>query len=59
LWLLAAYGCACLWTQRHQNRTLMPWVSAVLLANAIFFLVLVNFVTDPFEKLPASQVLSD
>jgi cytochrome c-type biogenesis protein CcmF len=59
LWLLAAYGCACLWTQRHQNRALMPWVSAVLLANASFFLVLVNFITDPFEKLPASQVLSD
>jgi cytochrome c-type biogenesis protein CcmF len=59
LWLLAAYGCACLWTQRHQNRALMPWVSAVLLANASFFLTLVNFITDPFEKLPASQVLSD
>ncbi|MBW1683439.1 MAG: heme lyase CcmF/NrfE family subunit [Deltaproteobacteria bacterium] len=59
LWLLAAYGCACLWTQRHQNRALMPWVSAVLLANASFFLVLVNFITDPFEKLPAAQILSD
>ena len=31
----------------------MPWVCAlVLLANAAFFLVLLNFVTDPFEKLP-------
>ena len=59
LWMLLAYGGACVVTQRHQNRTLMPWVSAVFLANASFFLVLLVFVTDPFEKLPPSHVLSD
>ena len=31
----------------------------VLLANATFFLVLLCFVTDPFEKLPHSVALSD
>ena len=59
LWMLLAYGSACVISQRNQNRRLMPWVSAVLLANAIFFLVLLVFVTDPFEKLPPSHVLSD
>ncbi len=59
LWMLLAYGGACLWFNRDKNRTLMPWVVAVLLANAIFFLVLVNFITDPFERLAAADVASD
>jgi cytochrome c-type biogenesis protein CcmF len=59
LWMLLVYATACVWSQRHQNRTLMPWVVAVLLANAAFFLVLLNFVTDPFERIPMSQPPSD
>jgi cytochrome c-type biogenesis protein CcmF len=37
----------------------MPWVVSVLLANAIFFLVLVNFVTNPFERMAPGEVPSD
>ena len=61
LWvfMLCAYAAACLWSNRSQNRTLMPWVTAVLQANVIFFLVLLCFVTDPFEKLPPGHTLSD
>ena len=59
LWMLTAYGAACLWFNRRANRTLMPWVVSVLLANGIFFLVLLNLVTDPFEKLPPGHVMSD
>jgi len=59
LWMLCAYASACLWFHRNTARTLMPWVSAVFLANAIFFLVLLNLVTDPFERLPAGHVMSD
>jgi len=61
LWafMLGIYGAVTVWANRHQNRTLMPWVAAVLLANACFFLVLLNFVTIPFEKLPLGRVLSD
>jgi len=59
LWMVLAYGAASVALNRRQNRSLMPWVSAVLLANATFFLVLTNFVTEPFEKLPPGQVLSD
>jgi len=61
LWLfvLCAYAAACLALQRGANRTLIPWVCSVLLANAVFFLVLLCFVSDPFEKLPPSHVLSD
>ncbi len=59
LWMLGAYASACLVFQRRQNRTLVPWIVVVLLANAIFFLVLLNFVTNPFEKLPAGRLMSD
>jgi cytochrome c-type biogenesis protein CcmF len=59
LWMLTAYGTACTWHHRHRNRALMPWVVAVLLANAAFFLVLTSFVTSPFRKLPPGEVLSD
>jgi cytochrome c-type biogenesis protein CcmF len=57
--MLMGYAIACVLTQRRHNRTLMPWVIAVLLANACFFLVLLVFVTNPFEKLPPIHVLTD
>jgi cytochrome c-type biogenesis protein CcmF len=59
LWMLLAYGSVCVWANRTKNRTLMPWVVAVMLANAIFFLVLVIFITDPFERLAPANVASD
>ena len=59
LWMLAAYAGVAVWNHRGRHRGLMPWVCAILLANALFFLVLTNFVTVPFEKLPPQQVLSD
>ncbi len=40
------------WQNREQNRELMPWVTATLMTVAAFFLALVTFITDPFERLP-------
>jgi cytochrome c-type biogenesis protein CcmF len=57
-WMLAAYSTAAVLVNRRQ-KTLLPWVCAVLLGNSAFFLVLLDFVTNPFEKLPAGHVLSD
>ncbi len=37
---------------RERNRELMPWVVAVLMVIAVFFLGMVTFITDPFERLP-------
>ena len=59
LWMLMAYAAASVAFNRHKNRALMPWVVAVLLANAIFFLVLVAFVTEPFERFAPGDTLSD
>ena len=57
-WMLAAYSTAAVLVSRRLT-TLLPWVCAVLLGNGAFFLVLLDFVTNPFDKLPAGQVLSD
>lgn len=59
LWLLCVYGSAAVWTNRKSSPVLMPWVIATLLLNALFFLVLTNFITDPFERLPPTHVFSD
>ncbi len=59
LWMLMAYSAACVWFHRKKNRTLMPWVVAVLLANALFFLVMVGFVSQPFEMMQPGDTLSD
>ena len=59
LWMLCAYAAGAVLVSGRRSRSLMPWVSAMLLANAVFFLVLLTFVTNPFAKLPPSQVLSD
>jgi cytochrome c-type biogenesis protein CcmF len=58
-WMLAAYGAIAVFVNRRSNRSLMPWVVAVLLANACFFLVLLNFVTVPFERVPVGHAISD
>jgi cytochrome c-type biogenesis protein CcmF len=60
LWafMLAVYSAVAVVVNRR-HASLLPWVSAVLLANSAFFLVLLDFVTNPFEKLAPGEVMSD
>ena len=37
---------------RDKNRDQMPWVTATMLVVGAFFLSLLVFITDPFERLP-------
>ena len=37
---------------RDKNRDQMPWVTATMLIVGAFFLALLVFITDPFERLP-------
>ncbi|MBW2382062.1 MAG: heme lyase CcmF/NrfE family subunit [Deltaproteobacteria bacterium] len=61
LWsfLLLAFGSAGVFANRHTHRKLIPWVSVCLLANAAFFLVLLNFLDNPFQRLPHDAIISD
>ncbi len=58
-WMLTAYASVAVLGNRTQNRTLMPWVCVAMLANAAFFLWLVNFETLPFERVLPVNRLSD
>jgi len=61
LWLFVSlvYASAAVWHVRQRLPTQLPWAAAVLLGNAAFFLILLNFITNPFVKLPPPEVLSD
>ena len=59
VWMLCAFGASALFANRHRHRDLAPWVTLVLLGNAIFFLALLTFSTNPFEVVAAVHRVSD
>lgn len=64
LWVFISliYASAAMWLLRDSQRKLLPWVAAALLANAAFFLALIDLPQlqiNPFTKLPPGDVLSD
>ncbi len=49
---LAIYLGIVVLQNRRANLSLMPYVTAILLAIEAFFLLMLNFVSNPFERLP-------
>lgn len=49
--ILSAYSTFAMIGFRNQHRHLMPYVIATLLATSAFFLVIVLFAANPFQKL--------
>ncbi|HLK46527.1 MAG TPA: heme lyase CcmF/NrfE family subunit [Bryobacteraceae bacterium] len=52
-WLLSIYVAVVTFTNRKKHRDMMPYVTAVLLAVQSFFLLLNNFIANPFRMLAA------
>ncbi len=54
LWLLllCVYSFVVIRQNRDRNQELMPYVTATLMSTAVFFLIILNFVTPPFDTLP-------
>jgi cytochrome c-type biogenesis protein CcmF len=50
--ILTTMSTIALLQNRERNAALMPWVTATMMAITVFFLSLLVFVTDPFERLP-------
>src|SRR5262245_24564640 len=50
--VLTTFTTIVQWQNRERNRELMPYVTATLMTVTTFFLSLVVFITDPFERLP-------
>jgi cytochrome c-type biogenesis protein CcmF len=53
-WLLAVFAGVVLIQNRRQNKELTPYTVAVIMAVLTFFLGIVIFAANPFEKLPAT-----
>ncbi|HXB73764.1 MAG TPA: heme lyase CcmF/NrfE family subunit [Candidatus Acidoferrales bacterium] len=55
--LLATYASVVVFTNRRKHRDMMPWVVAVLTTIQTFFLVLNNFVANPFQMLATDKLI--
>jgi len=49
--ILTSISAVVIMQNRHRHRELMPYVVAVLMSIAMFFLLLLFFITPPFEML--------
>ena len=56
-WLLSTYAMVVTFTNRRRHRDMMPWVVAVLTTVQTFFLVLNNFIANPFQMLATDKLI--
>ncbi|MBV9504257.1 MAG: heme lyase CcmF/NrfE family subunit [Acidobacteriia bacterium] len=56
-WLLSTYATVVTFTNRRKHRDLMPWVVSVLAAVQFFFLLLNNFIANPFQMLAQDKLI--
>ena len=54
-WILSCYGTAAVLLNRERHRSMMPYAVAVLMVVQGFFLILNNFVANPFLLLAMNQ----
>ncbi|MFB3825196.1 MAG: heme lyase CcmF/NrfE family subunit [Bryobacteraceae bacterium] len=57
-WLLATYSAVVVFTNRRRHRQIMPWVTAVLMTVQAFFLLMNNFVVNPFRVLAVDRLIT-
>ncbi len=48
-WILATYSAVVVITNRKPYKAYMPWVTAIMMATQVFFLILNCFVVPPFN----------
>jgi cytochrome c-type biogenesis protein CcmF len=58
-WLLSCYATVVVFTNRRRHRSMMPYVTATLMATQCFFLVLNNFVANPFSMLAVGRGITE
>src|ERR1041385_3430527 len=56
-WLLSTYSAVVVFTNRRRHSTMMPWVVAVLTTIQTFFLILNNFIANPFQMLASDKLI--
>jgi cytochrome c-type biogenesis protein CcmF len=50
-WILIIFAGLVAWTYRDRHRELMPWVILIFSVVSAFFLAVLLFASDPFERL--------
>ena len=58
-WLLTIFSSVCILIHRHRESVLMPYVTAVNMSVALFFIIMIAFVANPFDLIPAGFVPPD
>ena len=56
--LLSTYASAVVFTNRRRHRDIMPWVVGVLASVQTFFLILNNFIANPFRMLAVDKLIT-
>ncbi|MBZ5725593.1 MAG: heme lyase CcmF/NrfE family subunit [Acidobacteriia bacterium] len=57
-WLLATYTMVVVFTNRRKHRDMMPYVLGVLGVVQTFFLILNNFIANPFRMLAVDGLIT-
>src|SRR5271166_5562747 len=57
--LLSTYTSVVVFTNRRRHRDMMPWVVGVLATVQTFFLLLNNFIANPFRMLGVDRLITD
>ncbi len=56
-WILSTYAMVVTATNRRRHRDMMPWVIGVLSTVQVFFLILNNFIANPFRMLATDKLI--
>jgi cytochrome c-type biogenesis protein CcmF len=55
-WLLSLYSGVAVWVHRKDNHRLMPYVAGVVSMVIAFFLLINNFVANPFDSIGVERM---
>lgn len=51
-WFLSIFATVLMLQQQRRHRELLPYAALILMVNEIFFLFMLTFVSNPFQRLP-------
>jgi len=59
LFIQAVYTLIVIYLYQKQHAKMMPWVLIILATIQLFFLVMINFITNPFLPVTVDFIISD
>ena len=59
IFILSIYSLITIFQNRNRYHRMMPWVLCVILNVQLFFLILTNFITNPFEPTNADFIVAN